>query len=118
MKLLGRPVQEQVEELAEEYASEAVIMATELNKNHRGRLCLLAGGEPTVVVRGPGQGGRSMELALRFSIAVSKYTKQLQNYDVVLLATGTDGQVRSYHLSRFYNTIFILYYTSTTMIIL
>lgn len=47
--------------------------------------CILAGGEPTVTVRGPGKGGRSQELALAFAIAVDGMDR------LALLAAGTDG---------------------------
>jgi glycerate 2-kinase len=49
------------------------------------RLCLLAGGETTVNVRGQGKGGRNMELALAFAIEIG------ENPDITLLSAGTDG---------------------------
>ncbi len=48
-------------------------------------MCLVAGGETVVTVRGPGRGGRSQELALAAAIA-------LEDRDgAALLAAGTDG---------------------------
>jgi hydroxypyruvate reductase len=47
--------------------------------------CLIAGGEPTVTVRGTGLGGRNMELAL----AVAREIKGLPK--AVFLSAGTDG---------------------------
>ncbi len=48
-------------------------------------LCLLSGGETTVTVRGPGLGGRNMELALAFCL-------QVQGQEgISLLSAGTDG---------------------------
>lgn len=47
--------------------------------------CVLAGGEPTVTVRGPGRGGRCQELALAGAIALEGAE------NMVLLAAGTDG---------------------------
>ncbi|HSO72931.1 MAG TPA: glycerate kinase [Thermodesulfobacteriota bacterium] len=47
--------------------------------------CLIAGGEPTVTVRGNGLGGRNMELAL----AVAREIKGLPK--TVVLSAGTDG---------------------------
>jgi hydroxypyruvate reductase len=48
-------------------------------------VCLLAGGETTVTVRGPGRGGRNQELALAAAL-------ELANSDgITLLAAGTDG---------------------------
>lgn len=50
--------------------------------------CFVTGGEPTVVVKGNGKGGRNQQLALDFSLRV-------QNIDspneVVFLSGGTDG---------------------------
>lgn len=47
--------------------------------------CLLAGGETTVTVRGPGKGGRNQEFALAAAIAMDGLK------DVALLSAGTDG---------------------------
>ena len=48
-------------------------------------LCLVAGGETTVTVRGPGRGGRSQELALAAALALDGDPR------ITLLAAGTDG---------------------------
>jgi glycerate 2-kinase len=48
-------------------------------------LLLLAGGEPTVTVRGRGRGGRAQELALAAALALAGDPR------VSLLAAGTDG---------------------------
>lgn len=50
-----------------------------------GAVCLIAGGETTVTVRGQGQGGRSQELALAFALAVEG------TEGITLLSAGTDG---------------------------
>lgn len=58
-------------------------------------IVLLGGGEPTVVVRGSGTGGRNQELALRFSLDwLSEIAKDptLAKYFVLFLSAGTDGQ--------------------------
>jgi glycerate 2-kinase len=47
--------------------------------------CILAGGEPTVVVRGEGKGGRAQELALAAAMALDGLE------GVSLLCAGTDG---------------------------
>jgi hydroxypyruvate reductase len=47
--------------------------------------CLLAGGETTVTVRGPGRGGRCQEFALAAALAIEGWE------DVVVAACGTDG---------------------------
>lgn len=47
--------------------------------------CVLAGGEPTVTIRGEGKGGRNQELALACAIS-------LDGWDgIALLSAGTDG---------------------------
>ncbi|MHC1744725.1 MAG: glycerate kinase [Syntrophobacteraceae bacterium] len=48
-------------------------------------VCLLAGGEPTVTVKGHGKGGRAQELALAAAIALDGFE------GVSLLCAGTDG---------------------------
>ncbi|MDT8316819.1 MAG: glycerate kinase [bacterium] len=50
-----------------------------------GRLCVISGGETTVVVKGDGKGGRNMELALAFAGKI----KGTQG--ITLLSAGTDG---------------------------
>jgi glycerate-2-kinase len=50
-----------------------------------GPVCLLAGGETSVRVRGPGRGGRSQELALAAALELAGVP------GVALLAAGTDG---------------------------
>ncbi|XP_077284751.1 glycerate kinase [Arctopsyche grandis] len=69
------------------------IKALKLNPDSKG-VFLIAGGEPTVSVKGTGKGGRSQELALRFSSNFNFEKKQmslLNNYDVHMLCAGTDG---------------------------
>jgi hydroxypyruvate reductase/glycerate 2-kinase len=48
-------------------------------------LCLLVGGETTVTVGGHGKGGRNMELALAFAMAIEGHP------GITLLSAGTDG---------------------------
>ena len=48
-------------------------------------LCVVAGGETTVRVRGPGRGGRSQELALAAALGLAGDARS------TLLAAGTDG---------------------------
>jgi len=54
-------------------------------------LCALAGGEPTVRVRGRGRGGRNQELALRTSVRLHGHRDRLDRFDVVFFSGGTDG---------------------------
>ncbi|XP_038627087.1 glycerate kinase [Tachyglossus aculeatus] len=55
-----------------------------------GRVCLLAGGEPTVRLQGSGKGGRNQELALRVGMELSGV--ELGRCEVLFLSGGTDGQ--------------------------
>ncbi len=50
----------------------------------RARWCAIAGGETTVVVRGPGRGGRNQEFALAMA-------RPLAGTGVAVLSAGTDG---------------------------
>ena len=50
-----------------------------------GPLCVFAGGETVVTVKGSGRGGRSQELALAAALAIEGRS------DVAVLAAGTDG---------------------------
>lgn len=52
------------------------------------RLCILGAGEPSVVVRGNGKGGRNQQLALEFSVALNKFDLDA---DITFLSCGTDG---------------------------
>ncbi|HOS78121.1 MAG: glycerate kinase [Syntrophales bacterium] len=51
----------------------------------RDKLCLLAGGETTVTVRGAGRGGRNQELALSFAMEIAGVE------GITMLSAGTDG---------------------------
>jgi hydroxypyruvate reductase len=50
-----------------------------------GRLCLLAGGETTIVVQGTGRGGRNQEMALAFALGIAG------REGICFLAAGSDG---------------------------
>jgi glycerate kinase len=73
----------QVPDLQLEEALEAVAEAS-------GPVCLLAGGEPTVQVKGSGKGGRNQELAFRVGVELGR--RPLGPMDVLFLSGGTDGQ--------------------------
>ena len=49
------------------------------------KVCLIAGGETTVTVKGDGKGGRNTELALAFGIAIKGES------GITFLSAGTDG---------------------------
>lgn len=84
-----------VERLAAPLTGEARLRARELAELACARaralkagdapLCLLAGGETTVTVRGPGKGGRNQEMALAASLALQGESR------VAALFAGTDG---------------------------
>jgi glycerate 2-kinase len=51
----------------------------------RRKICLIAGGETTVTVRGKGLGGRNTEMALAFAVAIEGTS------GITFLSAGTDG---------------------------
>jgi hydroxypyruvate reductase len=51
--------------------------------------CLIAGGETTVTLRGPGKGGRNQEMALAFLCAASRNPRLFEQMQ--FLAASTDG---------------------------
>jgi glycerate 2-kinase len=52
-------------------------------------ICLIAAGEPTVVVNGSGRGGRNQQLALELSVRLNKLN--IKSADISFLSAGTDG---------------------------
>ncbi|XP_025207702.1 glycerate kinase [Melanaphis sacchari] len=71
-----------------EHLTKCVVEAS--TKGHG--LCLLSGGEPTVVVRGSGLGGRNQELALRVALDLTRLQDDLLcRFDVLFFSGGTDG---------------------------
>ena len=70
-------------EVGRQLAHQALAAAD--SKKRDSRLCLLVGGETTVTVRGQGKGGRNMELALAFAMAIEEHP------GITLLSAGTDG---------------------------
>ncbi len=55
--------------------------------------CLLAGGETTVTIRGPGKGGRNQELALAAAIRLAEDPRYRRDAspNIVIAGVGTDG---------------------------
>ncbi|EHJ46423.1 Hydroxypyruvate reductase [Solidesulfovibrio carbinoliphilus subsp. oakridgensis] len=51
--------------------------------------CVIAGGETTVTLRGPGKGGRNQEMALAFLAGLARQAKSAE--EAVFLAASTDG---------------------------
>lgn len=62
-------------------------------------VCIVAGGETTVTVRGPGKGGRNQEMAVSTAAELHAYFGKFKgqnqltsSVNVVFLSAGTDGQ--------------------------
>lgn len=60
-------------------------------------VCILAGGETTVRLRGTGKGGRNQELALRVGLGLhraqgAEASSPLGRCEIIFLSGGTDGQ--------------------------
>ncbi|MEO1564222.1 MAG: DUF4147 domain-containing protein [Pseudomonadota bacterium] len=75
-----QPVTGDVEDAAVEVAERAKAAG-------KGRVMYLSGGEPTVVLKGNGKGGRSQHLALRVAQHLEGFDR-----DWAFLAAGTDGR--------------------------
>ncbi|XP_069695442.1 glycerate kinase [Periplaneta americana] len=74
-------------------AGEEVLYALHYMKAKKG-ICLVAGGETTVIVKGSGLGGRNQELAMVFARCMNENAEShpfLNQFHVVLLSAGTDG---------------------------
>ena len=63
-------------------------LATQLSELEHGRICVIAGGEPQVTVRGSGRGGRAQHCALTLAIELAQ--RDLHG-DLCALFAGTDG---------------------------
>jgi len=83
--ILSTELQGEASEVAKWLALKAQEVQRSVSRSPGKKICLIAGGETTVTVRGGGLGGRNMELALSFAIAI----KGVQG--VTLLSAGTDG---------------------------
>lgn len=77
----ARDMAQKLIELAGEYC--------EKQHDQRPPVCILAGGETTVTIRGNGRGGRNQELALAAAIAISE--RQTCRENISVLSLGTDG---------------------------
>ncbi len=63
-------------------------MATHLASIDRERVCVIAGGEPVVTVRGAGKGGRAQQCALAMALGLEQIEHERR---IVALFAGTDG---------------------------
>ncbi|HYA14472.1 MAG TPA: glycerate kinase [Syntrophales bacterium] len=66
-------------------ADKAIEASQKLIGESQGKICLISGGETTVIVLGNGLGGRNMELALAFAQEIKG------KKGIILLSAGTDG---------------------------
>ena len=74
-------------------AEKEMLCAVKNLKNKKG-ICLIAGGETTVIVKGNGLGGRNQELAMVFARYMNENSKLfpfLDQFHAVFLSAGTDG---------------------------
>ena len=85
VEILSSELQGEARDAGVWLAREAINCQRQCHEAHSKRLCLLAGGETTVTVKGSGLGGRNMELALAFAIKLKGTT------GITLLSAGTDG---------------------------
>ncbi len=81
--LLSAGITGEAAEAGRKLAAKAV--AAMRDKKCGSRVCLISGGETTVTVTGAGKGGRNMELALAFAMAIEGIP------GITLLSAGTDG---------------------------
>jgi glycerate-2-kinase len=63
-------------------------LAAHLSNIQGARVCVIAGGEPVVTVRGAGRGGRAQHCALAMAIALEE---SASNAKTIALVAGTDG---------------------------
>ncbi|CAL1548502.1 unnamed protein product [Lymnaea stagnalis] len=85
--------------IAKEKVDEIVQLATSVKMSRKQGICLVAGGETTVNVRGEGKGGRNQEMAVSAAVELDKKSSELVKQrenpsftSVAFLSAGTDGQ--------------------------
>ncbi len=83
VEILSAELTGEAREVGRQLAQKALTSAE--RKSGNAGLCLLAGGETTVTVRGKGKGGRNMEMALAFAIEIAGHP------GITFLSAGTDG---------------------------
>lgn len=88
---LGYRVQPAIE-LAGEADELGRALARQISAIATDRLCLIAGGEPVVTVKGDGRGGRAQQAALAFAIELAALSRDPSNAaKVIAMFAGTDG---------------------------
>lgn len=75
----------EAKEVAKELAQKAISIKSSKVQKFKSSVCLISGGETTVIVKGNGLGGRNMELALAFAFEIEGIE------GITLLSAGTDG---------------------------
>lgn len=85
VRVISSTLEGEAREAAAYLAEEALSARRVSGSRRRAGLCLIAGGETTVTVRGDGLGGRNTELALAFALRVEGQK------GITLLSAGTDG---------------------------
>ncbi|MEI6315997.1 MAG: glycerate kinase [Syntrophus sp. (in: bacteria)] len=83
--VLSSELKGEAREVGASLAMEAIKWKHQCHEMDSGRVCLIAGGETTVTVKGEGLGGRNMELALAFALELKGTS------GITLLSAGTDG---------------------------
>ncbi|HVA69085.1 MAG TPA: DUF4147 domain-containing protein, partial [Candidatus Binataceae bacterium] len=79
---------ERAGELRGEADDVGAALAARLASIDRPRVCVIAGGEPVVSVRGPGRGGRAQQAALAMALELDRLAS---DRDIMALFAGTDG---------------------------
>jgi hydroxypyruvate reductase len=63
-------------------------LAARLRELNQSRVCVIAGGEPLVTVRGNGRGGRAQHCALTLAVELAR---RAPNFEICAMFAGTDG---------------------------
>lgn len=82
---LGYPAEVITDTLKGDIKEAGRFLLAEVQRHSKHPVCLISGGETTVVVKGRGTGGRNMHLALFFAMSIEG------KEGITLLSAGTDG---------------------------
>jgi glycerate 2-kinase len=83
--ILSTDLEGEARDVARWLAKKALEAKKSLEGKEARKICLISGGETTVMVKGSGKGGRNTELALAFALEI----EGIQG--ITLLSAGTDG---------------------------
>lgn len=84
-EIISSELQGEAREVGRWLAEKAKDIKESMGRGFKVSRCIISGGETTVTVKGKGLGGRNMELALAFAIAIQGTS------GITLLSAGTDG---------------------------